>query len=738
MKELTLDQILNQEIGRDRNLGRAIRKLEVYLTEFPDTLMGSRLEEIKGDYLLMREYLRKGYPDPQREGVYRQLLDRLFVLVQDVGLHEKIKSVPVYQYAWKSIRHIRFQEDSIRKVLEDFVADMAMLGLEPEEKRQEKAAEIQDRHYRQMSMLFNAIFVSEQWRDAEMEFYTQLILSPTIDGNDARLLVSAVMLACINIFDIRKWETLARVLKGAPEERLRQRALVGWVLSVDGSSDLFPRQAELVAELTKDDQFCQELLELQEQIFYCMNADRDNQKIQEDIMPNLLKGNQFNVTRFGITEKEEDPMEDVLHPEEADRNTAEVEKGIRQMADMEKQGSDIYFGGFSQMKRFPFFDTLSNWFVPFYIGHPELNDVRQKLGKSKFLNMLLEDGPFCDSDKYSFALAMRTVLDRLPDNLREMLNSGEAMLGPAVSELNRSSRTFIRRSYLQDLYRFYRINTYKEDFRNPFVVYMDGKAGSGFFFVSRLFCKTPLKNQVLALAHFLSKLGYDKAEKVLLDTYRGDSQVISEPFWVTLGYNALCLGEYALACDYFGKALEMNPNDPSALKGRARACLTDQRMKEAERDYVRLTELFPQQRSYHLNLCIARIGVGRVDEAINELYRLDLELPDNRNVHRVLAWGLLCQGKAEQAEREYDKLLKHTEPDADDYLNAGYCKWMLGKIDEALALFRTFNQKAPDNRSEDLDENLERQMQQDAKFLHSRGFTDTDIKLMCDLCRENS
>ena len=63
-------------------------------------------------------------------------------------------------------------------------------------------------------------------------------------------------------------------------------------------------------------------------------------------------------------------MEDILHPGASEERMEKLEATYRRMMDMQKQGADIYFGGFSQMKRFPFFYDISNWLVPFYIQHP--------------------------------------------------------------------------------------------------------------------------------------------------------------------------------------------------------------------------------------------------------------------------------------------------------------------------------------------------------------------------------
>ena len=52
-------------------------------------------------------------------------------------------------------------------------------------------------------------------------------------------------------------------------------------------------------------------------------------------------------------------MDDILNGDTSDKKIEEIEHSIRKMADMQKRGADIYFGGFSKMKRFGFFFTLS-------------------------------------------------------------------------------------------------------------------------------------------------------------------------------------------------------------------------------------------------------------------------------------------------------------------------------------------------------------------------------------------
>ena len=115
----------------------------------------------------------------------------------------------------------------------------------------------------------------------------------------------------------------------------------------------YAKSIKLIAGNALDDKdVASELADLQKQIIFCVNTDQDADTIRRDIMPELIKNNNLNITRFGITEKEEDAMADILDPGASDRAMEKMEESFQKMMNMQKAGSDIYFGGFSQMKRF--------------------------------------------------------------------------------------------------------------------------------------------------------------------------------------------------------------------------------------------------------------------------------------------------------------------------------------------------------------------------------------------------
>lgn len=91
-----------------------------------------------------------------------------------------------------------------------------------------------------------------------------------------------------------------------------------------------------------------------------------------------------------------------------------AEESMQRMMEMQKQGADIYFGGFSQMKRFPFFSSVSNWFVPFSKQNPDMEEALDKLGDTKLVDTMLGAGPFAVQINTRLALHSRWFTTSCP------------------------------------------------------------------------------------------------------------------------------------------------------------------------------------------------------------------------------------------------------------------------------------------------------------------------------------
>ena len=690
-----------------------------------------RVEEVEADYLLMRNFMRQGYDDAQRDELYRRGLRKLYGIYVDFVIEEETARKAELKDATSRLKGWCLQWDDVRKMMEGFVQDVAMASLSVDGKQDERLDALRKSHADDMALAFDAVLTSRGWDAAMTEQAVSVLLSPAVETADAALLVSALMLAQGICFDYGKWKTLVDIYRKSDDEGIRQRAFVGLMLTLPTQDmvSLFPEIDADLQELFCNDEVKREALELQMQMVYCMNADADTEEIRRDIMPNLMKHSDFRVTKDGIEEVEDDALQDILNPGAADKAMEEVENAVRQMSEMQQRGADIYFGGFSQMKRFPFFYKLCNWFMPFHDEHPDLKNIKMKLGESVFLKLLFERGPFCDSDKYSFALAMSQVIDRIPPNMREMLDNEEA-LGPLEEAPEVKTAAYARRMYLQDLYRFFRLYRNKQDFRNPFE--RDETNNPRLLLANPVLAGLGLDNQLAELEKFYYKR--KRYAEIIEIEERGEKgeERVSRERRVLYASALLKLNRFTEARHVFAMLLAEDDANQSARRGLAQAAFYVKDYTTADREYSRLIEEGSVSMRSQLFLAIAKLHLGKMEEGMQLIYKLDIEQPDNLYVRRTLAWGLLMQGKCEQAESIYSKILQGSDVQVDDYLNAGYSKWFTKKMDEAVDCFRKCIKNSRQETDND-DEFLVKRFAEDDNLLNARGISLTEQKLMRDL-----
>ncbi len=683
-----------------RNLSEAITAMDNYLALHPFQKHLDELLSIKTDYQLMTDYWRRGFKDTQLGSLYNNLLRKMYGFYTNTTINYALTHSPLLSSLFQRGIIKSGQTEigvTLKNDLEAFVSDIALLTLEPEHVAATKRKELYARHYQLMLSVFNYLVTSSTWSDAFAESMEEILLLPTIDSNDQQLMVSAIMLSAIEHFDIAKFRVLIHVYQQSTDENVRQRALVGWVFSMESGKpeiglQLFPEEIQLVEGLLEDEACCSELVDLQKQIVYCLNAEKDNATIQDEIMPDLLKSQGFRITPHGLEEQENDVMRDILYPDADEKNLEKMEISFNRMMDMQKRGSDIYFSGFSRMKSYPFFNELCNWFMPFYEDHPEASQFFSEAKNIRFLKSILSYGPFCNSDKYSFLLTFKQVMSRLTPQLREMMNEGTAMF-EQISKETLESPAYIRRIYLQDLYRFFRICPYRREFKNIF----ETNAYHYLLMANTIFSGTQLELRFNEVAAFMIKNGLLKAAATMLcnyGKYRKDFQYyLMAGFLARKGVQDLPKGEdgeLLTEKDFYEQAVHLEPEHERALVGYARALFDEELYQEALSVYEKLILLQPEKKDYLLHKAVCLIKLSQSGSALPLLFQLHYEDESNQNVKRALAWALICDSKYQQADSYYRQLLAEEKPALDDLLNYGYCLWLKGDIEGAIDCFHRY------------------------------------------------
>ena len=608
-------------------LGLGLAILKPHVEKLASADISARYESLSQDYAYMLRFMTEGYKDPQRDKLYGDMLARGYHLASDIKRMLRVANDSALMSLRKSVGTNDFSATALIEALRDESLDA-------------KA------HYEALNRAFVSVFLSPDWREQEQRLWTAFLISSDVKSTDAQVIVSAIMLGCMLGYCVEKYKTLCYVFMTSEDMYVRQRAFIGWVLCYCRGNELLRHDAEtqnmLVEQMLEDENTCSDLVELIMQVIICTEAEKDNRVIQKEIMPDILKGNHFKFSpKEGFVEKDE-TMDDILNPGASELAMEKMEQGIKRMSNMQKAGADIFYAGFSQMKRYPFFYKLINWFVPFDIKHPDLGEGILSDEGLQAMTKVFSTPTLCSSDKYSFLFALKTVLPTLPEDIRKAMGAGEMGIVGMSAPLDTITEqpAYVRRMYLQDLYRFFMLSP-QVKMPNLFTETL---------WMQELVGKPQINGHCVELAKFL--LRHDKLAIALEVARKAEA---SEEKNLVLAAIAEKRGEDP--SEYYMSVLATNDSSVPAIKGIARYYL-QKGSAEALTYCQKLCELNSGVFSYELNRLHAFVLAGKVEENLNEFYRLDFEHPDDPKVKRLIAWALLCLGRYEKAEELYLRIIE--------------------------------------------------------------------------------
>ena len=291
------------------------------------------------------------------------------------------------------------------------------------------------------------------------------------------------------------------------------------------------------------------------------------------------------------------------------------------------------------------------------------------------------------------------------------MERGEMPIGEVPQEeLGQSA--YIRRTFLMDLYRFFRLFPNRAAFRNIF----DVKDLDYVILSTPIFTSTHVEAYFNEVTAFLIKRKHKAEAREILANYglnRMDYQFYLMSAIVSYG---------KLAKEKYAKAVELQPDNVRALTGYARSLFNDGEYQEALDVYDKLLSLQPDKKSYLLNKAVCLTNLQRCEEAEKVLFRLNYDAPDDVNVNRVLAWTLTNDGKYEQAEKLYSQLLTDGKNSTDDLLNYGFCLWFAGHIDEAADCFHRYLKESGEDK--------EKMIKNELELIQRKGITEPEIQMM--------
>ena len=665
MEEMS-DNIREIYIDLQKDFFAAIENIKEYIHDKGDSNATEyKLQQLEAEAELSCRWWKENQPCPPADDMLDSyFLPKLQKIWDDYFLLDMMTSNNNYLLSLRNKVRASGRDWSwgeIRKRLESFVSNIALLQLQNDNEAAQQRLEViyeEQKKYRQQMFLY--VLTELRFSGGDIQELEDLLLTPTVDNIDQRMIISALTINGLMVFDPLKLRLLVNVYTKSEDIPVKQYALVGWALTLPRYPYSCDSQTtQIVRDLVDNDATVrEELAQLQIQLAYCQSADRDSRNFQETIMPDIMKASNMRFTDKGLEMQEDDPMDDILGRSTTEKKMEEVESRMRSYMDKRSQGMDLFFQGFKHMKRYPFFSDISNWLVPFYYEHPDIAPALHQMGGNGILHLML-DAPMCDNDKYSFVFAFLSIMNKVPKDIIEQMQQ----TAPPENAYRdwMSDPAILRRNYLQSLYRFFQLFPYSESFVSPFcdteeveMPYLDPP--SWLIVANKTLMETRFDNNIIdLLKYFLRKKDFG-AVQFILDEYNDCDDSFDLCYVRTLFYAESLPDfedEFLHNIEY---CLKVKPDSVLLRKLYAKWLYSCEKFQEAKTLFGKLMEEKDGNRNYMFSYALCCHKLGDYDEAKKVLFRLAYEHPDDREVGILLASTLFLDGKTEDAFKRVDKL----------------------------------------------------------------------------------
>ena len=600
----------------------------------------------------------------------------------------------------------QLDKEDFLSTLESKLSDMAMLYIDTnqtDEKLKQRQTELQEDLNEIRRIIFAAIVTSGNWSMETWCLYRDLILSPTVDAVTSQLLVSAVTLACTTVFSFQKFDLLKTVSIEAKDEELKQRALIGLLLA----STRMPKgvcEKEYREELKTE--FSKQILEVQKQLAMTLKSEMLSHEYSDSFRDRISQ-RMIGALKHTIAEHADDDLkdllaDDVIGNEDGDdaeagnvsmsddgkRIDIEMDENVDAQEMMEK-GMDILLGQFRKLSDHPFFEEISNWFLPFDENQPILAEAAALDTKNDTDRMFTTTADrSCAADAYALAVLMLSDPEDIPE-VPEMSKHDDDEFeddeeqedeetfegdseGDSEDESDEEDETpddpeteirMIRTRYLRNLLRFYRFYFNREEFFNVFEDDKDEVPGYAVL-AAPVFQHPCFDSYRLAAARYATRLEVPTMVGALLnDMVANDLETHYMKGWAFMKKK----GEKNLmmAVIHFKKMLEIQPGMKKAYSMLA-DCYHDLNMLEP---YLEVYDELAKKGDslsddFKKELKIQKMNMlfkaKRYEDAIELGYDLEYHYPDLELVSAILTYCLLKR-KGENAEESFLKAKERIE-----------------------------------------------------------------------------
>jgi len=583
-----------------------------------------------------------------------------------------------------------------------------------------------------LSAFFNKIWLSNKFSELDYKFIKEILDNEDIDWQSEAIIVSALSMSFFRYFDKNKIDLLFYFYQ-EKKENVWQRALVGIVFSIYLYSDIikfYPQINDKIQNIVKEDDFKKNFNHIISQILKTKETKKISKKLQDEIIPKVAKFKPKIEDKLRLDDILDDKLSEDINPdwEEVFSDSPELLEKLEEFSKLQIEGSDVFMSAFSMLKNFDFFKKPYNWFIPFYkenhIVKKSFEFEKEGFNSDLFAEGLEKAAFLCNSDKYSFIININIMPEAQKNMMLEMFNAEIESMNELTKDdelLNKSMKSkYIFTQYIQDLYRFFKLNDNKNEFTDIFDDKLDFYNKS--YFANDLYSNELFKQ--IGEFYFNKEYFSDALNvyKIIFNNGTKDQDIIEK-----IAFSYQKLKNYENALEFYKKAELFEANINWTTKKIA-LCYRELNNNEKAIEYYLKAEKNEAENLYvqaHLGHTYLRLK--DYENALKHYFKVEYFAPSNTLILRPIAWCLLVLGKFDKSLKYYNKLIEKKEINHFDYINLGHVEWLTNNVKMAVKYYKKslkgFNNKF---------EAFSKEFIEDKDYIINLGIEAFEIELMLD------
>lgn len=674
----------------DRQLKHAIDSVKELNEMQHNWSISEKVDELETNYKYMLHYLVEGKGDPEQNKIYDKLFRDIYSITDDAAENLLIRESSSIFFERERLMNVRTPisideyKDIIIKQADTFsFLELLEDGPEKESRKKQNAAV----HENSLSDMFYAVFVSPRANSDLIKSLNSFIDDGIIPVNDKCMLISALTLNIMQRFDAAKVLFMLDICRSS-EVEIATRTITGIIPIFQMYRKrwhLYPECIDRLKLLSDDAEFTRRFMTTILGFIQAHETEKITKRLTEEIIPEMMKLSPMIGKKIKLDEWMGESGLDEKNPEwQKILDESGLTDKLQEFSNLQLEGADVFHSTFSNLKNYPFFREMSNWFLPFDPQHSSLQRMfsNQQEG-NQLIETMLSSSLICNSDKYSLSFSIMMM----PEQYRSMMINQLGAEGDEIKNMQEEELTLkpyqkeetVIKQYIQDLYRFFKLYPRNSDFTDIFNLplnYHEIEAFQSIVMHSRHMEKIAL--------YYFEKNNFPEA----LSAYNMLAEIApaKSEVWQKIGFCKQMMADIRGALDAYLHADLIEDNNTWLLNRIAHCYRVLKDANTALEYYRRLEQFRPDDLNIQLNIGHCYLELKQYDEALNYYFKVELIDSNNTRAWRSIAWCAFLSRKFDIAQRYYSRILDN-KPNTHDFLNAGHVELCLSNNRYAVKLY---------------------------------------------------